>query len=621
MTAIPLKSWSQSDQKAVREELDRILKSGPFAQSQRRQRFLEYIVDETLAGRGERLKGYTIAREVFDRPEEFDPNVDPIVRMEAARLRDRLREYYDTVGRTNSVRIELPKGSYKPHIEVMRESASGPGPEEASEAPASVLPREEERAALNDSVEGEPAARRSALSAIGWIPLVMLAGAVLLIAVAGLWTSMGWNLRQPLFDKPSIAVLPFDNIGGDARWERFADGLTEDIITDLSHSRDLIVIARSSTEVYKGKPIDVRQVGRDLDVRYVLEGSIQASGEHIRVNAQLIEAASGSHVWSERYDRHVDDLFSVQNEVTQRIAATLIGYQGALAEAERSLLRRKPPVSLTAYETYLLGIEAKHRVTKESLIDAESLFRRAIEIDPQFARAYCGLATVQYYLIDLGLAPSVENAVQTMTEAAEQAVQLDPNDGLTHQVLAMAYGYQGKPEQAVAELNKAEALAPSDADLILIVAWSLPQFGESARAVVLAERALKLNPRYPDWYNQGLSLVFFFGEQYDQSFKYRLLVKEPLAVDYVFLALAYANLDHIADARTAAANVMKLDPVWNAERYLSEAGGYAEKEAELFVEGARKAGLPDCVSPDKLKGMPNLIRVKSCDKQRAKITG
>jgi len=620
VTAIPLESWSQSDQKAARDELARIIRSGPFAQSQRRQRFLEYIVNETLAGRGDRLKGYTIAREVFDRPEEFDPNVDPIVRMEAARLRDRLREYYDTVGRADPVRIELPKGSYMPHIEVRRESASAPGPEEASETPASVLPRDEERA-REDSVEGEPAARRSALAALGWTLLVLLAGAVLLIAVAGLWASTGWNLRQPLPDKPSIAVLPFDNIGRNARWERFADGLTEDIITDLSHSRDLIVIARSSTEVYKGKPIDIRQVGRDLNVKYVLEGSIQAIGERIRVNAQLIEAASGSHVWSERYDRHVDDLFAVQNEVTQRIAATLIVYQGAVAEAERNLLRRKPPASLTAYETYLLGIEAKHTVTKESLIEAESLFRRAIDLDPQFARAYCGLATVQYYLIDLGLAPSVEEAVQTMTEAAEQAVKLDPNDGLTHQVLAMAYGYQGKPEQALAELNKAETLAPSDADLILIVAWSLPQFGEPARAASLAERALKLNPRYPDWYNQGLSLVFFFGEQYDKSVKYRLLVKEPLTVDYVFLAMAYANLGHTADARTAAANVMKLDPVWNAERYLSEAGGYAEKEAELFVEAARKAGLPDCVSPDKLKGIPNLIRVKSCDEQRAKITG
>jgi TolB-like protein/predicted Zn-dependent protease len=616
MITVPLDSWSQSDQKAVRDELDRILKSGPFAQSQRRQRFLAYIVNETLAGRGQRLKGYAIAREVFDRPEEFDPNVDPIVRMEAARLRDRLREYYDTLGKADRVRIELPKGSYTPLIEVMRESGSGPRPEEVPGTPASVSPR---KPALDGTIRRKSGERRSTLTA-RWTPLGMLAGAVLLIAVAGLWGITGWDYRK-LPDKPSIAVLPFNNIGRDTRWERFGDGLTEDIIADLSRSRDLIVIARSSTEVYKDKPIDIRQVGRDLNVKYVLEGSLQPIGERIRVNAQLIEAASGSHVWSERYDRHADDLFAVQNEITQRIAATLIGYQGAVAEAERSLLRRKPPASLTAYETYLLGIEAKHRVTKESLAEAENLFRRAIELDPQFARAYCGLATVQYYLVDLGLAPSVEEAVRTMTEAAERAVEFDPNDGLAHQVLAMAYGYQGKPGNALAELNKAEALAPSDADLILIVAWSLPQFGETARAVSLAGRALTLNPHHPDWYNQGLSLVYFFGEQYDKSVHYRLLVKEPLVIDYVFLAMAYASLGRMADAEAAVASVMKLESSWNAERYLSEAGGYAEKEAELFVYGARKAGLPDCVTADKLNETPNLIRVKSCDEQRPKITG
>ena len=167
--------------------------------------------------------------------------------------------------------------------------------------------------------------------------------------------------------------------------------MTEDIITDLSHSKDLIVIARNSTEVYKGKPIDIRQIGRDLNVKYVLEGSIQSMGDQIRVTAQLIEAASGSQVWSERYDRPVDDLFAVQNEVTQKIAATLGVSQGAVAEAERRLLRRKPPANLTAFDTYLLagGSDfAINKVTKESLIEAEGLYRKALQLDPQLARAY-----------------------------------------------------------------------------------------------------------------------------------------------------------------------------------------------------------------------------------------
>jgi TolB-like protein/class 3 adenylate cyclase len=466
-----------------------------------------------------------------------------------------------------------------------------------------------------------PSARTRPKRRMQWQTAVpALALILLLLGAAGAWR---WSSPSvsPLSEKASIAVLPFDNIGGDSKWDRFADGITEDIITDLSHSKDLVVIARNSTEVYKGKPIDIRQIGRDLNVKYVLEGSVQSLGERIRVTAQLIEAASGSHIWSERYDRPLDDLFAVQNDVTQRIAATLTGYEGAVAEAERSLVRRKPPSDLTAYEYYLLGMEAKHKVTKEGLNEAEGLFRKALEIDPQLARAYVGLVDVQFYLIDLGLAPSVEEALSKMMDAGEKAVELDPDDGKTHLALGIAYAYHGKPQQALAEFDRAETLSPSDADLLLVIAWSIPAFGESGRAVSLAEQSLKLNPHYPDWYNQGLSYVFFFGEQYDKSVKYRLLVKEPLALDYAFLAMAYAYLGRTTDAETAAANVKKLDPTWIAELYLSDGGGYAEKEAELFVTGARKAGLPDCVPADKLKDMPNLIRVKSCDEQRAKITG
>jgi TolB-like protein len=559
MMVIPLNFWSDSDQSAIREQLNRVLKSGPFRQSQRRQRFLEYLVNETLAGRGERLKAYNIALAVFDRPETFDPVVNPVVRIEAARLREKLREYYDTDGRSDPIRIELPKGSYTPHIEFRQ--AATPDP-----------PRYETPRALMD-------------------------------------------------ERPSLAVLPFDNIGDDPKWERLADGITKDIITDLSHSKDLIVIARNSAAVYKGKPIDIRQVGRDVGVKYVLEGSIQSTGERIRVTAQLIDAASASHVWAERYDRPSDDPFAVQNDVTGRIAAALGGYEGAVAEAERRLIRRKPPASLTAFDTYLLAMESKHKVTKEGFFGAEGLFHKALELDPQLARAYVGLVDVQCYLIDFGLAPSLDEALSKMAEAAEMAVKLDPNDSKSHLALGFSYSYHGKPEQAASEYSRAETLAPSDADVLVLIAQYIPSLGDSARAVSLAERSLKLNPDYPHWYNQALSLAFFFGEQYDKSVKYRLLVKEPLALDYAFLAMANAYLGRTGDAETAAANVKKLDPTWTAERYLSEAGGYAEKEAELFVSGARKAGLSDCLSADKLKAMPNLIRVRSCDQQRPRVSG
>jgi tetratricopeptide (TPR) repeat protein len=233
------------------------------------------------------------------------------------------------------------------------------------------------------------------------------------------------------------------------------------------------------------------------------------------------------------------------------------------------------------------------------------------------ARAYVGLADVQTYLIDLGFAPSVEEALSKMMEAGEKAVQLDPDDGATHFAIGVAYNFHGKLEQALAEFDRAEALSPSDADLLLNVAWSIAYFSDTARAVSLAERSLALNPHYPDWYNYGLSVVYFFAEKYDKSIKYRLLVKEPVALDYAFLAMAYAYLGQTEDAEAAAANVKKLDPTWIAERHLIGTGS-AEKQAEQFVNGARKAGLPACVPADKLQDMDASSRVKSCDQQRAK---
>ncbi|HPG88732.1 MAG TPA: tetratricopeptide repeat protein, partial [Hyphomicrobium sp.] len=495
----------------------------------------------------------------------------------------------------------LPKGSYTPKIEFRPQ-----------DVPLATI------------VPVEPSAAVSALpdrkTFKTWQTVAAAAALVLVIGAVGaaIWSSPS---RSPLTDKASIAVLPFDNIGADAKWNRFADGLTEDIVTDLAHSKDLFVIARNSTEVYKNKPVDVRTVGRELGVHYVLEGSIQPVDEQIRVTAQLIDARTGAHVWSSRYDRPATDLFNVQSEVTGKIAATLTTNEGAVAEAERALVKRKPPADLSAYDLYLLAMEAKHKVTKDGLIEAETLFHKALERDPQLARAHVGLVAVYYYFIDLGLTQSVEDSLAKMMASGLKAVELDPDDGQTHMALGEAYAYHGKAEQALAEFDRAVQLAPSDADLILIVAWSIPLFGEPARAAELAERALKLNPHYPDWYNQGLSYIFFFDAQYDKAIKYRLLVKQPLITDYAFLAMAHAHLGHTDEAQSATANVMKLNPAWIAEQYLSDAGGASEKEAELLVDGARKAGLADCLSADKVKDLPNLIRIKSCDEKRAKRPG
>jgi TolB-like protein len=300
------------------------------------------------------------------------------------------------------------------------------------------------------------------------IAVPALALILLLLGAAGVWKWSSSSI-SPLSEKASIAVLPFENIGSDIKWDRFADGITEDIVIDLSHSKDLFVVARNSTEAYRGKPADVRDVGRDLGVRYVLEGSIQPSGDQIRVTALLIDTRTGGNVWSDRYDRPATDLFKVQSDVTEKIAATLTGYEGAVAEAERSLIRRKPPSDLTAYDTYLLGMEAKHKVTKEGLDEGERLFRKALEIDPQLARAYVGLAYIYDYRIDLGLGTSVADNLTKLMEAARNAVRLDPNDGETQLVLGHAFAYQGMADQALEQFAKAEALAEAGVNVDTVI--------------------------------------------------------------------------------------------------------------------------------------------------------
>lgn len=596
MTALSAGAWSETDQEAIREQLSRILRSKPFAQSQRRQRFLEYLIAETLAGRAERLKGYSLGVEIFGRPDSFDPALDPVVRVEAGRLREKLHEYYGTEGLSDPIRIDLPKGTYAPQIAFRREV-----------------------------IEKPPASRHATLREKRAEVVKPLAGALILIALLVSFTVWGWlKPASHMPEKASIAVLPFTNIGSDPKWDRFADGVTEDIVTDLSHSKDLFVVARNSTAVYKGKPVDVRAVGRNLGVRYVLEGSIQPSGNQIRVTTQLIDARTGGHVWSNRYIRPARDLFEVQSDVTGKIAATLTGYEGAVAEAERSLIRRKPPSDLNAYQSYLLGMEAKHggpagSVTEKGLAEAEQLFKKAIDIDPQLARAYVGLAYIYEYRLEFGIGSAAENLARQI-ETARNAVRLDPGDGETQLVLGHALAYQ-LADQALEQFAKAEALAPNNADVLILIAWYLPQLNQPERAVALVERALQLNPNYPSWYNQGLRYVYFFGGQYEKSRKYSELVTEPFAADLAYLAAAAAMTGDIESAKASADDVERLDADWSVEQYLSDAGGFPEELAALFVAGARKAGVRACVPFDKVTTMPTLVQLETCKQERAHAPG
>jgi TolB-like protein/class 3 adenylate cyclase/Tfp pilus assembly protein PilF len=443
----------------------------------------------------------------------------------------------------------------------------------------------------------------------------VLVAAVLIASGALVWTQY---LHQPatalsIPEKPSLAVLPFENLSGDAAGDRLADGMTEDVTTNISLSRDLFVIARNSTLIYKGRPIDTRQIGRELGVQYVLAGSVQTSSDHARITAQLIEAATGRQVRSDRFDRPLKDLFAVQDQVTNAIVGTLLGYEGAIAQAGRAVARRKPPANLHAYDYYLLGIEAKHKETKEDNIKAQELFQKALELDPGFARAYIGLAWTYFYEIVLGYSESVSKSLSDWLAAANKAVALDPNDGEAHMVLGEGYVFLGDYARAAPELDRGLELHPNSADLLMIYAETLPSLGNPQKGVELVERAVRLNPNYPAWYISILRSVYYFAGEYDKALAAALRLQNPVAADFALLAAIHGQLRNSEDAAKAAAKVLELDRDWSAERYINDRGSFARQtELDLYLDGIRKAGLPICASEVYRSKQPDLKRLAAC---------
>jgi TolB-like protein len=451
-------------------------------------------------------------------------------------------------------------------------------------------------------------------------------GAALATALLIVVGALVWNVYRPepltalpLPDKPSVAVLPFDNLSEDPQWDRLADGLTEDVITNLSLSRDLFVIARNSTVTYKERPVDTRQIGRELGVKYVLEGSIQASSNRTRITAQLIEAATGRHAWSERYDRPVQDLFAVQDEVTQAISSTLLGYEGAIAEVERAVTHRKKPANLQAYDYYLLGIEAKHKETREDNIRAQELLKKALELDSRFARAYIGLAWTYGYEIWLGYTESASRTRGDWLAAAHKAVALDPYDGEAHMVLGYAYLFLGDYERAAPELDRGLEINPNNADQLMNYVDSLYLLGNAQKGVALTERAMRLNPNYPAWYIRISRNAYYFAGEFEKALAAARRVQGPVAYDYAMLGASYGQLGRNAEATKAAAKVMELDPDWSAERQISDFVPFARQvDLDLYLDGLRRAGLPVCMSAKALQRWPEIKRLVVCEQARAR---
>ena len=394
----------------------------------------------------------------------------------------------------------------------------------------------------------------------------------------------------PLPDKPSIAVLAFANVSSDPEQEFFADGIAEDVITALSHYPSLFVIARNSCFTYKGRAVEVRQVGRELGVRYVVEGSLRKAGNRIRVTAQLVEAETGKHVWSERYDRDLADIFAVQDEITD---AVTIAIAPAIAAAEQQRAMRKPPESLDAWGVYQRGLWHLSKASAEDNALAAKFFQRAIDLDPIFAGGYTGLAAALNRAGNLFQTRNPAEALSAPEAAARRAVALDGGDAEARSRLAIALAARGDHQGAQAEAERALAISPNLADAHGALGVVLTYSGRPKEGLAALKTCIRLDPRAPSLVLRlgQVAVALYFCCEYAAAVEaarqaIRSFPDHPRS--HRILAAALGQMGRTVEAKEALEKVIAIAPPRGdvRERY----PGLRPEDYDHMMEGLRKAG-------------------------------
>jgi adenylate cyclase len=391
-------------------------------------------------------------------------------------------------------------------------------------------------------------------------------------------------------DKPAIAVLPFVNMSGEPEQEFFADGITEDILTDLSRFRELFVISRNSAFVYKGKPINLEKVAEELGVQYVVEGSVRKAGSRVRITVQLIDAETDRHLWAERYDRELADIFAIQDEVTASIVSIL---PGRVAAAAHERVQRKPPENLAAYECLLAGKVLHHRSTRTDNAEALRMIERAIALDPGYAHAHAWKACVLGQSFVNGWCADAEATVRTVIEEVTQALSLDENDSDVHRVLAAVnLSLHRDHDKALYHQERALALNPND-DLIVVQQGEvLTWIGQADQGIEWILKAMRLNPYHPERFWSHLGRAYFVSRRYAEAVKAFQRISRPDHSHVAFVAACRAQLGDAAAAKRAAQDVLQLAPDFSIERFIATQHYKDESDREHHRAALLKAQLP-----------------------------
>ena len=568
----------------MRAQLARIIGSPEFVVPERARGFLCYVAEETLAGRADRLKGYTVALAVFERDESFDGQADPVVRIEAGRLRRALERYYLVSGQADPVLIEIPKGGYVP---IFTHRA----------APAPTSPAVEEPLAAS-------VATPSSAPPAGWrAPTVILAGLTALMVILLRILHLRFA-QQPatvaqaaLPDSPTLLVMPFASLSEGDEAPLYAAGLTEDILTQLSRFRELTVLGRETTRSVPAAA-DWAATARELAVRYVLAGSLRVAGPEVRVTSRLMDTDTGTVLWAHTYAENLraKDLFAIQEDMARQVTTAVAQPYGIIFRTDLQKTANQPPADLEAYACTLRFYLYRAELSPELHALVRSCLERAVARFPGYATAWAMLSLLELDegRFALNPEPDAPDPVERALRAARRAVELDADNARALQALMMALFFHRDVEEAVRIGELALAANPNDSELLSEFGLRIALTGEWQRGRELVERALARNPAYAGYYHAVLALIAHMQRDHDRALtEIRQANLEKFSLYHAVAAIIYAERGLMSEARAAAARFAELHPTFlkNLGAELAKRNVRPEDRARL-ARGLRAAGLP-----------------------------
>lgn len=524
----------QIPHETIRDELQRIMADPEFLASEKRRKFLKFVVEETLAGRADQLKGYTVATAVFGRDESFDSGNDPIVRIQAGKLRRELERYYLVAGRSDPIRIDIPKGRYVPFF--VEQPYAGTGDDEASRV-----------------------VEFSAVPAT-----------------------------------PSVAVMPLANLTKDPDQAYFVDGLHSELTVELGRYQDIVAISCTGAMPAPDTPTDLQKLAATLGTRFLLGGTLRKDPETAKVTLHLTDAATGRQVWSDAYKDRLGaaDMIATQERIARDVVATIAGELGIISQRLSHESCKKTPAVLTTYEAMLRYHHYMRVMTQNSYQDAFTALRAAVEREPEYGPAWSALANLfnHAHIRDV---PGLSDPLGTATEYAEKGLALEPGNQLSRTIMAYVYLLQGDRQSVLEEAGIALALNPNSVYFVGTIGYILVFAGDFDRGRKLLDKAIALNPCHPRWFHHGCWLDDYRRGEYEASYREASLAGPIIGFwNPVLCAASLGQLGRESEAKAFVEELRRLNPDFESRaRELIARSLKVDDLAERIVDGLRKAGL------------------------------